>query len=35
MGEISKISEKWWLQMATLYGDDILNIDLEDETSLK
>lgn len=23
MGEIPKIGEKWWLQMATLYGNDI------------
>ena len=24
MGEIPEIGEKWWLQMSTLYGNDIL-----------
>ena len=27
MGEIPKINENWWLQMATLYGNDILMIE--------
>lgn len=27
MEEIPKISEKWWLQMATLYGNDILMVE--------
>ena len=29
MGEFPKISDKWWLQMATLYGNDILMVDYE------
>ena len=31
MGEIPKIGEKWWLQMATLYGKDILMVELQKE----
>lgn len=27
MGEIPEIGEKWWLQMATLYGNDILMVE--------
>lgn len=27
MGEIPKIGEKWWLQMASLYGKDILMVE--------
>lgn len=27
MGEISEIGDKWWLQMATLYGNDILMVE--------
>ena len=27
--EFPKISDKWWLQMATLYGNDILMVDYE------
>lgn len=27
MNEIPKINEKWWQQMATLYGSDILVVD--------
>lgn len=30
MGDIPKIGEKWWLQMATLYGNDILMVDCEE-----
>ena len=29
MGEIPKIGQKWWLQMATLYGTDILTVECE------
>lgn len=29
MDEIPEIGEKWWMQMATLYGDDILMIESE------
>lgn len=29
MGEIPQIGEKWWLQMAALYGDDILMVEYE------
>lgn len=28
MGEIPEIYEKWWLQMATLYGNDILMVEM-------
>lgn len=27
MGEFPEIGDKWWLQMATLYGNDILMVD--------
>lgn len=27
IGEIPEIGEKWWLQMATLYGNDVLMIE--------
>lgn len=27
MGEIPEIGEKWWLQMATLYGNDVLMVE--------
>lgn len=30
MGEIPKVDEKWWLQMAGLYGDDILMIEFKE-----
>lgn len=30
MGEFPEIGEKWWLQMATLYGNDILMVDCEE-----
>lgn len=30
MEEIPKITEKWWLQMASLYGDDILMVEYEE-----
>ena len=30
MGEIPEISNKWWLQMATLYGKDIFMVEFED-----
>lgn len=30
MGEIPEIGNKWWLQMATLYGEDILVVDLKE-----
>ena len=29
MGEIPEIGDKWWLRMATLYGNDILMRELE------
>lgn len=29
MGEIPKIGNKWWLQMASLYGEDILMVELD------
>ena len=31
MGEIPKIGEKWWLRMASFYGDDILEVEFEEE----
>ena len=30
MKEIPQIGDKWWQQMATLYGEDILMIDFEE-----
>ena len=27
MGEITPIGEKWWVRMASLYGEDILMLD--------
>lgn len=30
MGEIPEIGDKWWLQMATLYGNDILMVEFEE-----
>lgn len=30
MGEIPEIGNKWWLQMATLYGNDILMVEFEE-----
>lgn len=30
MGEIPKVDEKWWLQIAGLYGDDILMIEFKE-----
>ena len=27
MGEIPEIDNKWWLQMATLYGNDLLMVE--------
>lgn len=30
MGEIPEIGEKWWLRMATLYGNDILMLEYEE-----
>ncbi len=30
MGEITEIGDKWWLQMATLYGNDILMVEFEE-----
>lgn len=32
-GEIPVIGEKWWLRIATLYGNDLLMVDFE-ETKL-
>ena len=29
MGEIPEIGDKWWLQMATLYGNDILVVEFQ------
>lgn len=31
MEETPKIGEKWWLQMATLYGEDILMVESKEE----
>lgn len=31
MEEIPKVGDKWWLQMATLYGNDILMIELDEK----
>lgn len=30
MGEIPEIGSKWWLQMATLYGNDILMVEFKE-----
>ena len=30
MDEIPKIGEKWWLQMASLYGNDLLMVNLKE-----
>ena len=30
MNEIPKIGNKWWLQMAALYGDDILVVNCKE-----
>lgn len=30
MGEIPEIGDKWWLQMATLYGNDIFMVELDE-----
>ncbi len=30
LGEIPKVGEKWWMQIASLYGNDILMIELEE-----
>ena len=30
MEEVPKISEKWWQQMATLYGNEILMVDYKE-----
>jgi hypothetical protein len=32
MGEIPKIDEKWWMQMATLYGSDLLMLELKNKS---
>lgn len=29
IGEIPEIGEKWWLQIATLYGNDVLMVELK------
>ena len=29
MGEIPEIGDKWWLQMSTLYGNDILMVEFK------
>ena len=31
MGEIPEIGNKWWLRMATLYGNDILMVEFKEE----
>lgn len=31
MGEIPEIGGKWWLQMATLYGKDVLMVELKEK----
>lgn len=30
MGELPEIGEKWWQQVATLYGNDILMVDFKE-----
>ena len=30
MGEIPEIGDKWWLQMSTLYGNDILMVEFKE-----
>ena len=30
MGEIPEIGNKWWLRMATLYGNDILMVEFKE-----
>lgn len=30
MGELPEIDDKWWLQMATLYGNDILMVEFKE-----
>lgn len=30
MGEIPEIGDKWWLQMATLYGKDVLMVEFKE-----
>lgn len=30
MGEIPEIGDKWWLRMATLYGNDILMVEFKE-----
>lgn len=30
MGEFPEIGEKWWLQMAALYGNDILMVEFDE-----
>ena len=30
MGEIPEIGDKWWLQMAALYGNDILMVEFKE-----
>ena len=30
IGELPEIGEKWWQQVATLYGSDILMVDCEE-----
>lgn len=32
MGEIPEISDKWWQQMATLYGNDIFMVEFKETT---
>ena len=31
LGEIPEIGDKWWLRMATLYGNDILMVEFKEE----
>lgn len=31
MGEIPAIGDKWWLQMATLYGKDVLMVEFDEK----
>lgn len=31
MKEVPEINNKWWLQMASLYGSDILMVDFEEQ----
>lgn len=35
MGEIPEIGNKWWLQMATLYGNEILMVEFKETEKIQ